>query len=234
MFQGYYLSSTNTGPLRYACASLFGSQLTNVYSTTTRAEGPIPKSPRLITVDPESVSNTVYADVIQVAYASTDRQILRLLSSASHSSSSSTARPGAVSRTQPAAAPATITNAGSSPSASSDDKGLSTGAKAGIGVAVPLGVIALFLIGYFIWYRRRQAKKDPERGAGEHRLRFSELDQAAEKRPPPAPVELDARETQELPGDGLRAEAEDDMAKRSMISSPTDTVATTLSPTSRQ
>ncbi|KAL9044482.1 MAG: hypothetical protein Q9214_002379, partial [Letrouitia sp. 1 TL-2023] len=212
---GYYLSSTNTGPLLYACASLFGSQLTNVYSTTTRAEGPIPKSPRLITVDPNSVSNTVYADVIQVAYASTDRQILRLLSSASLSSSSITARPGAVSRTQPAAAPATITpNAGPSPSASSDDKGLSTGAKAGIGVAVPLGVIAVFLTGYFIWYRRRQAKKDPERGPGGHRPRFSELDQGAEKRPPPAPVELDAGETQELPGDGLRAEAEDDMAKR--------------------
>lgn len=231
MFQGYYLSSTYTGPLRFACFSLFGSQLTNVYSTTIRAEGPIPRSPHLINVDPELVSNTVYADVIQVAYASTDRQIIRLLSSTSHSSSS-TARPGAVSRTQPAAAPATITpNAGSSLSASSDDGGLSSGAKAGIGVAVPLAVIALFLIGYFIWYRRRQAKKDPERG---HRPRFSELDQAAEKRPPLAPVELDARETQELPGDGLSVEAENNVAKRSMLSSPTDTVATTLSPASHR
>ncbi|KAI4175914.1 MAG: hypothetical protein LQ348_006085 [Seirophora lacunosa] len=155
MIQGYYHSSTNRGLLRNACASLFGSPLTNVYYTPTRAEGPIPSDPSLLTIDPRSVeANTVYADIIQIQWASTDSGILRLMSQTTSSSSSEAQATAAQTAHQTAANAAQTASPPVTATAAAD--GLSSGAKAGIGIGAAVGAVALALLAYFLWSRRRQ------------------------------------------------------------------------------
>lgn len=155
MIQGYYHSSTNRGLLRNACASLFGSPLTNVYYTPTRAEGPIPSDPSLLTIDPRSVeANTVYADIIQIQWASTDSGILRLMSQTTSSSSSEALATAAQTAHQTAANAAQTASPPVTATAAAD--GLSSGAKAGIGIGAAVGAVALALLAYFLWSRRRQ------------------------------------------------------------------------------
>ncbi|KAF2454047.1 hypothetical protein BDY21DRAFT_111077 [Lineolata rhizophorae] len=51
------------------------------------------------------------------------------------------------------------TSSTSASGSSSSGGGMSDGAKVGVGIAVPLGVLALGLVGAFFWWRRRKQKK---------------------------------------------------------------------------
>ncbi|KAI4122125.1 MAG: hypothetical protein LQ338_005983 [Usnochroma carphineum] len=185
---GYYHSSTDEGQLRHACASLFGSPLTNVYSTSTKAEGPIPLNPSIITVDPHSVdANTVYADIIQIQWAATDSNILRLMSQATSSSSlkaqstsqatsSSSSKAQATSQaTSSSSSKAQATSAqtahqtipsvaqtvssSATPTSFSDADSLTAGSKAGIGISAAVGAVALALLAYFLWHQRTKQQQ---------------------------------------------------------------------------
>ncbi|KAK3722748.1 hypothetical protein LTR37_002320 [Vermiconidia calcicola] len=57
-------------------------------------------------------------------------------------------------------APASVTSAASSPSP--DEGGLSTGAKVGLGVAIPVAVIAGLLAGWWFFARKRKSNKPSE------------------------------------------------------------------------
>ena len=180
--------------------------LSNVVSVDSLTNGPIPKNQKLLTLQQSDVSSTtVYADVIQIQWQSSDQHVIRLKTQATASSgaspASSTAAPG--SRTSGAAA-ATSTSASPPSSASS---ALSTGAKAGIGIGVVLGVLALAgLAALFLVQRRRKRRSqvraepvDDYKGPGYHELAQTDI-QSAE------PVEMDARVVQEMPGTMLAAE----------------------------
>ncbi|KAL8959621.1 MAG: hypothetical protein Q9193_003545 [Seirophora villosa] len=236
MIQGYYHSSTNRGFLRHACASLFGSPLTNVYYTSTKAEGPIPSDPSLLTIDPQSVeANTVYADVIQIQWASTDSGILRLMSQTTSSSSSEAQATAAQTAHQTAANAAQTASPPVTATAAAD--GLSSGAKAGIGIGAAVGAVALALLAYFLWSRRRkqpqpqlqheqlqqqeqqQQPQYAENGtagiAGNKYHTVGELPPAQEKLSPRyGPAELPSEAAQELPGDGARTELGSDAGTR--------------------
>ncbi|KAL8829190.1 MAG: hypothetical protein Q9170_006285 [Blastenia crenularia] len=218
---GYYHSSTNVGFLQHACASLFGSPLTNVYSTYARAEGPIPQKPKLITVDPNSVDkNTVYADIIQIQWAATDTEVLRLMSQTTSSSSSQVQSTSAQTahRTIPNVAQTATPTATPLPTATPipSSSGLSTGAKAGIGIGAAIGAVALVLLAYFLWRRQRRQKgdvtNDKESGPRQHQgyRAAHELHPQKEKTLPQAPVELPSERAQELPATEGRSELESD------------------------
>ncbi|CEL08452.1 hypothetical protein ASPCAL11602 [Aspergillus calidoustus] len=64
-----------------------------------------------------------------------------------------------------------------------DDSGLSTGAKIAIGVAVPVGVILLVVVGLFVWKRGQAAKR---RSTGVAMVETSAGGSARGETPPPA------------------------------------------------
>ncbi|KAI4114263.1 MAG: hypothetical protein LQ345_004926 [Seirophora villosa] len=238
MIQGYYHSSTDRGLLGHACASPFDSPLTNVYYTSTKAEGPIPSDPSLLTIDPQSVeANTVYADVIQIQWASTDSGILRLMSQTTSSSSSEAQATAAQTAHQTAANAAQTASPPVTATAAAD--GLSSGAKAGIGIGAAVGAVALALLAYFLWSRRRkQPQRQPQQEqqqqqqyadngtagiAGNNYSTAGEWPPAQEKLSPrygraelpsEAAQELPSEAAQELPGDGARAELGSDAGTR--------------------
>ncbi|KAL8718828.1 MAG: hypothetical protein Q9225_004091 [Loekoesia sp. 1 TL-2023] len=230
--KGYDHTSPNEGYLQHACASLFGSPLTNVYSTSTRAEGPIPRSPELVTIDSQSVGgNTVYADIIQIQWAATDSEVLRLMSQTTSSSSSQAQATTAQTahQTIPNVAPTVSSAAASTPSSD----GLSTGAEAGIGIGAAIGAIALALLAYFLWRHRRRRTKgvttDKEASPQQHQEHRNahELDPEPEKTHPPDPVELPSEAAQELPATEGRSELGSDTAttRYSTFSGTTNTVS---------
>ncbi|KAL8655186.1 MAG: hypothetical protein Q9226_003146 [Calogaya cf. arnoldii] len=193
---GFYHSSTNAGWLQNACASVFGSPLTNVFSTSSRGEGPIPQDADLITVDPKAVeSNTVYADIIGIHWAETDSQILRLMSETS--SSSATAASTNVAQTGQGPIPFASATAPAASNSTSSAGGLSTGAQAGIGIAAVVGAIALALFAYFLWRRGRKASNvgGSKEAAPNHYGAGHEMD--------PEQVKSGIKAAVELPSDGL-------------------------------
>ncbi|KAL8712580.1 MAG: hypothetical protein Q9220_003111 [cf. Caloplaca sp. 1 TL-2023] len=209
------------GHLRNACASLFGSPLTNVFSTSTRAEGPIPRDAKLITIDPKSVlQNTVYADIIGVQWANTNTKILALLSATASSSSGSVqtdpAQPG--SRVISSVATATSLAALSSGPTSDENGGLSAGAQAGISIGAVLGAIALAMIAYFLWRRRRKPQESLESKGAVETVPYPVQEQPyfapEEKQQQPAALKLAELPSQqsevahELPAHELRSELE--------------------------
>ncbi|KAL8689559.1 MAG: hypothetical protein Q9218_004798 [Villophora microphyllina] len=208
--KGFYHLSTNDGYLQHVCASLFGSPLRRVYSTSTRAEGPIPRNAGLITVDPKSVqSNTVFADIIGIRYASSDSAILRLMSSATatpSSRASATAAHRTIAQVTPTSSPATT----STPSPG----GLSPGAEAGIGVGAVIAAIALVLLAYFLWRRRRKSQDIATDTEAKPRRGRHELDSNAEKHDPQKPIELPSEAAHEMPGNELRSEMGSDGVNR--------------------
>ncbi|KAK4241771.1 hypothetical protein C8A03DRAFT_12005 [Achaetomium macrosporum] len=107
---------------------------------------------------------------VRMVYQSTD-----LLTSTSTSSSSASATTSTAASSSTAA---TVSSPAVSDSASSanSSSGLSTGAKAAIGVVVPLAVIGALILGLVCWRRRRQVSVSPEQDyaaaapAGHHQL----------------------------------------------------------------
>jgi hypothetical protein len=170
------------------CASLVSGVLSNVYSTSALAEGPIPENPSLTTINVATITSpTVWVDEIQVRWQATDTEILQLLSSKTAISSSTSisktpATPGALSSTPhlPTSAQSSTNGASAiSTPTSEPTAGLSAGAKIAIGVAVPLLVLALVL-GSYILFRRSKRKS-------QHRSTLVESKYAG------YPRELDAR-----------------------------------------
>lgn len=225
----YFLQTTNVGILLNACASLISSDLTNVWSTSTLAAGPLPTKHPLSTVSKADIaSNTVWADVIQVRWHSTNSKIMQLLasestapsSSRSSGSGSSASASGSVSPsiTSSAALP-TLPSSGNSNQDNSGG-GLSSGAKAGIGIGVALGVVILAAVAAFLFFRRRRrgnkaVQHDAQGGINptgyhemEHKstggLPASEMGHKHPAAPPPA--EMDGGNIGELSGAEARAE----------------------------
>ena len=171
--------------------------LTNVYSVSSRAPGSIPKSPKLIALATAQVSSTtVYADVIQVQWQSTDQAVINLIKKETASNShKSAATPGSRATGVAAATP--------SASASSyvPSIGLSTGAKIGIALGVPLGIIGIAALVAFNLFRRRRRTRRTFKECSQpmedaetfHELHSEYVGQSA-------PAELNAREVMELPG----------------------------------
>ncbi|KAG8528151.1 uncharacterized protein KY384_007067 [Bacidia gigantensis] len=200
---GYFLTTSDQGILRNYCFSLFNTPLTKVYSMRSLQSGSIPSNPSLTTISPAKVSNTVYADVIQVQWQDSDQNIIQLMSQkdaeATMQSSSSSASPAS---TTPAAASQTNAPTSTAAPTSSADSGLSSGAKAGIGVGVALGVLAIMALAAFLFLRRRKRRK-PHDPASESTLKdwkgpaYHEMDPTQTGLPP---QEMDARHISEAAG----------------------------------
>ena len=234
VWKGFYHSSTNGGWLQNACASVFGSPLTNVFSTSTRGAGPIPQDADLITVDPKAVeSNTVYADIIGIHWAETDSQILRLMSETS--SSSATAASTNVAQTGQGPIPVVSATAPAASNSTPSAGGLSTGAEAGIGIGAVVGAIALALLAYFLWRRRRKASivGGNKEAATNHYGAVHEMDpeqvksgnKAAAELPSDGLPELPSQKAQELPANEVMSELGSDATtnRNTMWSSTTGT-----------
>lgn len=202
--KGFFLSA-HSG---YACASIFSNVLNNVYSTLEAGNDPIPPSVSLTSVDPNNGAMTVTADVIQVQWQNKDQKIISLLSAQTASASSTTA-PKTGSR-QTASTPVATDQPQISSQSSSG--GLSTGAKVGIGVAVPIVVLALLGFGLFFLFSRRKsraARRDQEAAAEKRQPAYQELSQNGHEYPNlenQPPQEMDAAQPNELPADGITAE----------------------------
>lgn len=175
-----------------------------MYSTTTLGEGPIPTDPSLITVDPQDVeANTVYADIIQIQWAMTDSDILRLMSE-STSSSSSQAQPTAAQtahRTTSNVDPTVSPTSTMTSTQASDNGGISAGAIAGIGIGAAVAAVVLVLLAYFLgrWRRPKRQNNAMEDGNNAKKSRAEEL-------PPTSFVELPSKNAQELPTREIRSE----------------------------
>ena len=206
---GYSLSRHNG----YACASIFSTVLKSVYSTFTASDDPIPSGVSFTTIDPIS-AGTIIADVIQVQWQNKDQKIISLMSErtatgAAETGATQTAPTPAATSTQATAA--TATNSG----------GMSKGAKIGIGVAVPIIVLALLAIGaiFFLRTRRRRAAPQAElpveneaktlhelppqdQTPDEKKWDQQQIDQLAAQ----PPQEMEAQEYNELSADGPKHE----------------------------
>ncbi|KAL9589894.1 MAG: hypothetical protein Q9203_001312 [Teloschistes exilis] len=206
---GFFAISTDAGYLQHVCASQFGTPLKNVYSTSIRAEGPIPRNAHLITVDPESVSaTTVFADIIAVKYESTDSVILQLMAArASSSASSASATPAHRTTAQLSPTMSPTSTPTPAPISTPLPDRLSPGASAGIGVGAVLGAIALVLFAYSLW--RRRQKSQPLAGDSEAKRHqyMAKLD--PENR---VPVELSSETAREMPASDMRPEIGSDHA----------------------
>ena len=145
-----------TGPVPSSngmfCASILLGTITDVYSTSTRAEGPIPENPSLVTLTANSLRNpTAWADIVQVRWQETDTQILAIISSEASLRTSSQAS------TRPQSTMISSTGKESLPAYGGTSSSiLSTGAKAGIGIGVAIMVLCVFGGFLLIWWKKRQ------------------------------------------------------------------------------
>lgn len=210
--------------------------MTNVYSTTRLGAGPIPTDPSLIIIDPQEVeANTVYADIIQIQWAATDSDILRLMSETRSSSSLRTPSTAAHTAHQTIANVAQTGSPTSAPKSTqrAQNERLSAGAKAGIGIGAAIGAIALTLLGYFLWrWRRRKPQNNGiEDGSNTSnsnttKYRFAhELPPAQEKVQFTGPAELPSEVAHELPADEARSKLESDAMRYSICSGTTNTMS---------
>lgn len=185
--------------------------MSNVYSTVSAGNKPIPSDAVLTTVAANNAVATVIADVIQVQWQNKDQQILSLMSSPSSPSETGAAATTGARKTAP-----TSSSTFAPVTSSQNSSELSTGAKAGIGVAVSLVVLALLSIGLFLFFRRRRARDSrqdelpPEVEARSGALYKPPPENRSQTYHEPAkvqpPTEMEAQDYKELPGDRPRAE----------------------------
>lgn len=161
----YFVGTGPPGPstnILY-CQSQLPAVLTNVFSTSTLAEGPIPQSHSLMTISLSAEDlHTVFADIIQVRWQSTDTEILQLLTATTSSSTNSPSTSPTASL--PRSTTAAMSTLPSSPSTSPNgnhivENGLSTGVKIAIGVAVPVAFMALLLGAFFFWRKKNSRRR---------------------------------------------------------------------------
>lgn len=172
--KGYFLSGLYHA---YECAGVFRGLRNNIYSTSTAGNAKIPSDASLTSTNARHYAATVVADVIQVQWQATDREILSLLSERSSiSTSAPKAVTGAVATTvtatptdistimipSPISAPLSATKDLPLPSATRisnpRSSGLSAGSKVAISVSVPLVTFTLLGIGFCLFFRRRKAE----------------------------------------------------------------------------
>ena len=223
----YFLSTTDaTSLLANFCFSLMTTPLSNVVSVQSIGDVPA-QNPSLTTLSASDVSSTtVYADVIQVQWQSTDKNIINLLKQSTAASmtgptGSRTASP-ASTRTAGASSTRSATASPSASASSNSSGGLSTGAKAGIGIGVALAVLALAALAAFLFLLRRRRRRTREanpQGLSDYKTAaYHEMDQTEAQRPAhtvpaPPPQELEAVDAAssvgELDGSEIRAELDD-------------------------
>ena len=184
--------------------------LKSVYSTFTASNDPIPSGVSFTTIEPNG-TGTIIADVIQVQWQDKDQKIISLMS---ERTATGAAKTGA---TQTAPTPAaTLT-----PAAATNSGGMSTGAKIGIGVAVPIIVLALLAVAalFFLRIRKRRAAtraelpieneaktlhefSPQEQTPDEKKWDQQQIDRLAAQ----PPQEMEVQEYNELPTDGPKHE----------------------------
>ncbi|KAL6715123.1 hypothetical protein ACLMJK_007385 [Lecanora helva] len=192
------------------CASLISEDLTNVWSRSSLAPGPMPNNQPLTTVKKADIkSNTVWADVIQVRWQSTNTKIINLLAQKTASSSKNSGTSGTGSPSSSSGS--STTKATSTPkSENKNSGGLSTGAEAGIGIAAALIAVVLAVGAYLLLRNRRRKSKATARygastvGGGIKPPGYHEMEQKDAGHPPPA--ELDGGNVVELAGSEARVE----------------------------
>lgn len=163
-----------------------------------RTRGPIPKNPKLSILRSNDVkSTTVYADVIQVQWQSSDTDIVSMLRTKTPSSSSVTRSASALTggSTKTMASSTFTLTSDPSPAVSTSNGGVSTGAKVGIGVGVPIIVIALAaIVAIFFISRRRKRRNLHVEGAAATEYKgklVSEMEHDGNEKSS-RPVEMDA------------------------------------------
>lgn len=141
----------------------------------------------------ESVHNVITATPIVLGAFSVTSQIASASATNSTLVTSTT-----LPRQSLAVLPSTASTAPTSPSLTPTVVGLNTGVKVGIGIAVPLGTIALFMLGIYLWRKdRRQRQAALQDGTSDSFIRQkAELD--AEQRR----HEMEARERRHELGEG--------------------------------
>ena len=202
------MSAHNPG---YACNSIVTSTLDNVYLTVSAGNDPIPSGASLTKVNPRRGATTVTADVIQVRWQNKDSNVARLMAQKTAAGIAGGAETGTPSTT-PVPSSTNIPASGSS-------GGMSTGAKIGIGVAVPIIVLSLLAIGAVLIWRKRKQKAEREQEATYNAEPFHELSSQEQKyhnspkrntihsdpsikKPMQDPQEMEAQEYSELPAGG--------------------------------
>jgi hypothetical protein len=133
------------------CASTLQGTLTNVYFTSIDGLGPVPPNPTLATMTVGSGS-TVWADMIQVRWQSTDTEILKLLESTQSSSSSSTISSSQISTSASSTLPSNTGSGTPLPV----HRSLSTASKVGIAVGICILALLLSAVLFWVWSRRRR------------------------------------------------------------------------------
>ncbi|KAI9815960.1 MAG: hypothetical protein M1827_001952 [Pycnora praestabilis] len=136
-------------------------------------------------------NETFYAPDPEQLYATTTTTHVSSMTSTSSASSTSTGPPSS-SLLSTTASSNTIASSSTTASSSVASSGLTTGAKAGIGVGVAIGALAL-LVGV-LYFIRRSRRYKAVAGAESRESHPLELDQGN-----PTKVELDAREFAQLP-----------------------------------
>ncbi|KAK0514191.1 hypothetical protein JMJ35_002808 [Cladonia borealis] len=190
----FVYSTTSEALVDFACASLIGTDLANVFSTSMLSPGPLPTSPSLETVTQTDIppgSNTVWADLIQIRWQSTDTDVMNLMRESEKTAAVGSARlftasPAATSSTVPSPTPSSQSN-DTTPSSSR----LSTGSKVGIGVSAALNAVLLVVVALVYFHRRR--KSETKNSAADYAT------EAYKREPGTAiPVEMDVNNTVEL------------------------------------
>ena len=205
-----YILSTTTALILLAnyCFSLMTTPLTNVVSVASLTNGPIPTDAPLRTLAQSDVSSTtIYADVIQVQWQSTDQKIIALMDQQSASSSTTLST---LTTSSSIASSTTFSTFGSAPADSTNNPpetaantGLSPSAKGGIAAGVIIAVILIIAAAasyyYFFLKRRKQQRStkphDSMASENQQELSMAYL--------PTSPVEVGPPlrpPTQELPG----------------------------------
>ena len=181
--------------------------LTNVYTVSSLKNGPLPSNPHLVTLSTDEVSSTtIYADVIQVLWQSTDSQVVRLMQQTAAQTSTSSAIPA--SKTASIAA---ATSSTSTPTVTTNPSGgMTTGTKVGLGIGIPVAciILAALAFGLLTLIRRRRrtgpapAHEIPRQKNNEYRLHELDPDFIGQS----APVEMEARDVTELPATKMAPE----------------------------
>ena len=142
--------------------------LSNIYWTSALGNAKIPSGASLTSTNAQSYAATVLADVIQVQWQATDREIFSLMSERKDKGTSAPKAVTGAGATTVTATPTDIStdlirSASSAPPSATRvstprSSGLSAGSKIALGVSVPLGTLTLLGIGLCLLFRRRKAE----------------------------------------------------------------------------
>ena len=187
--------------------------LSNIYSVASLTNGSASPNPQLTILSTDDVSSTtVYADIVRIAWQSTDTGVIGLMKQTATGSLGSNPIPGSISLGIPTA---TSSAFASLPSSSTPLGGLSSSAKVGIGIGVPIAIIAVVALAAYLYFSRRRRRSEepwhdisvqetqnnqPQEFNSEYREPSGPTERNPEYRGLSGPTELDTRAMSELPG----------------------------------